>query len=64
MRDASRQAVRQAGRQGDSALSIKWAIILLSKGSGVGKRPPLSLPLSSNCSLVSGKRVFDPISSN
>ena len=31
----------RVGRQGSSALRIRWATVLQSKGSGGGKRPPL-----------------------
>ena len=37
---------------------------LSSKGNGGQKRPPLPLSSSSSSSLVSCKRVFDPIKSN
>ena len=49
---------------GSSALRIRWAAVLSSEGSGGGKRPLLPVSLSSSSSLVSGKRVFDPIRSN
>ena len=53
----------QVGRKGDSAPRIRWAKVLSSTGRGGGKRPPLPLSSTSNSSLVSGKRVFDPIRS-
>ena len=52
------------GRQGDSALRIRWATILSSKGSGGGEKLPLPLSSSSSSSLVSSKGIFDPMRSN
>ena len=50
---------------GEEALSQdEGGTVFSSKGSGGGERPPLPLSWTRSSSLVSGKRVFDPMRLN